>query len=287
MSAASDVDVVPHVPVAALRRRAVTTSIKRLAKRELFAGQAACNETLPPLGTYTECKETKRGSAENPCAHVRCKWSLAVDVSERSGAIRVFENRGVDEHGVPVVDPHAMVATCALYEAERGGLTLEEAGDAMNLTRERVRQIETRALAKIRRAAPDLALLLADEPLGSDLGSVHTRPAARVTRAVPVEYAGTGLINLTNAEVDRAILRLGSAGPATYARAIRSAALAGESGVPGFRGDPKRTAILCALIRRDPRRYSRSRVLSIVANLMGQPIFTGRPLPDSDTTEEP
>jgi DNA-directed RNA polymerase sigma subunit (sigma70/sigma32) len=38
--------------------------------------------------------------------------------------------------------------------AERGGITLEEVGEIMNLTRERIRQIEVRGLLKLRMASP-------------------------------------------------------------------------------------------------------------------------------------
>ena len=40
--------------------------------------------------------------------------------------------------------------TCALDVAEKGGITLEEVGEIMNLTRERIRQIEARGLHKLR-----------------------------------------------------------------------------------------------------------------------------------------
>ena len=40
-------------------------------------------------------------------------------------------------------------ASCALDIADRGGATLEQVGDALGIVRERVRQIETVALAKL------------------------------------------------------------------------------------------------------------------------------------------
>ena len=42
-----------------------------------------------------------------------------------------------------------MTETCALDVADRGGITLEEVGEIMNLTRERVRQVETAGLARL------------------------------------------------------------------------------------------------------------------------------------------
>jgi DNA-directed RNA polymerase sigma subunit (sigma70/sigma32) len=48
-----------------------------------------------------------------------------------------------------------MGETCALDVADRGGITLEEVGAIMNLTRERIRQVETRGLLKLRAIAED------------------------------------------------------------------------------------------------------------------------------------
>src|SRR5687768_18394193 len=42
-----------------------------------------------------------------------------------------------------------MNETCALDIADRGGTTLEEVGAILNLTRERIRQVEVKALAKL------------------------------------------------------------------------------------------------------------------------------------------
>ena len=48
-----------------------------------------------------------------------------------------------------------MAETCALDVADRGGITLEEVGAIMNLTRERIRQVETRGFLKLRAMAED------------------------------------------------------------------------------------------------------------------------------------
>src|SRR5262249_27665897 len=51
-----------------------------------------------------------------------------------------------------------MTETCALDVADRGGTTLEEVGAIMNLTRERIRQVEVKGLAKLQ-ALKDMAAL--------------------------------------------------------------------------------------------------------------------------------
>ncbi len=43
-----------------------------------------------------------------------------------------------------------MEQTCSLDVAQAGGLTLEEVGRIMNLTRERIRQVEAHGIDKLR-----------------------------------------------------------------------------------------------------------------------------------------
>ena len=64
----------------------------------------------------------------------------------RTGAIKL---------NFPDLEVWEMTETCALDVADRGGITLEEVGAIMNLTRERIRQVETRGLLKLRAMAED------------------------------------------------------------------------------------------------------------------------------------
>ena len=43
-----------------------------------------------------------------------------------------------------------MTETCALDVADRGGITLEDVGILLNLTRERIRQVERSGIVKLR-----------------------------------------------------------------------------------------------------------------------------------------
>ena len=75
-----------------------------------------------------------------PCLYVSCRHHLYLDVNPKTGSIKLnFPDKEVWELG----------ESCALDVAERGGITLEEVGQIMNLTRERIRQVEVRGLEKL------------------------------------------------------------------------------------------------------------------------------------------
>lgn len=135
--------------------RARTISVKRLTKRELEIGRMLYPETdyyKPRL--RGECVDGAR-----PCPYVSCQHHLFLDVSARTGAIKL---------NFPDLEVWDMNETCALDIADRGGTTLEDVGAIMNLTRERIRQVEVKALAKLE-ALRDMSALkdFADEgPIG-------------------------------------------------------------------------------------------------------------------------
>jgi hypothetical protein len=76
-----------------------------------------------------------------PCPFVSCQYHLFLDVLERTGTIRL---------NFPHLEPWQLVETCALDVADRGGTTLQDVGGLVNLTRERIRQIEDAACEKLR-----------------------------------------------------------------------------------------------------------------------------------------
>lgn len=116
--------------------RARTISVKRMTKRELEIGRMLFPETdYEKPRTRAECVEGMR-----PCPFVSCKHHLYLDVSARTGAIKL---------NFPDLEVWEMNESCALDVADRGGTTLEDVGAIMNLTRERIRQVEVKALAKL------------------------------------------------------------------------------------------------------------------------------------------
>jgi len=86
--------------------------------------------------TRAECQNGLR-----PCLFVACKHHLYLDVNPETGSIKV---------NFPDKEPWELEDTCALDVAERGGITLEEVGEILNLTRERVRQVEVAGLQRLK-----------------------------------------------------------------------------------------------------------------------------------------
>jgi hypothetical protein len=125
--------------------RARTISVKRMTKRELEIGRMLFPETdyYKPRAR-AECVDGPR-----PCPYVSCKHHLYLDVSARTGAIKL---------NFPDLEVWDMNETCALDVADRGGTTLEDVGAIMNLTRERIRQVEVKALAKLEALRDMMAL---------------------------------------------------------------------------------------------------------------------------------
>jgi hypothetical protein len=157
----------PDVPLERVRKRkkrsgprARTTSIRRLSKRDLDEGRE-----LYPTPEGTERPATRRDclpggcNEERPCPFMGCRHHLALDVHEERGSIK--EN-------FPDVELEGMAETCSLDVADRGGVTLEQVGALMNLTRERVRQYEVHVAMVLRpelqEAAEDLGIDTSGEP---------------------------------------------------------------------------------------------------------------------------
>ncbi|MDI7268183.1 MAG: sigma factor-like helix-turn-helix DNA-binding protein [Myxococcota bacterium] len=121
------------------RKRSVgakTFAIRRISKEELRLGAILFpDRDYWRPGTRGECK-----GAERPCPYVACRHHLYLDVTPQ-GSIKF---------NFPDSEVWDLRETCALDVAERtDGVTLEEAGEIMNLTRERIRQIEASAMRRL------------------------------------------------------------------------------------------------------------------------------------------
>lgn len=87
-----------------------------------------------------------------PCPFVSCSHHNYLDVNPLTGALKLnFPHLEVWE--MPPGE------SCSLDVADLGGLTLEEVGAIANVTRERIRQVQNRGLAKLK-----------DDDAGGELG---------------------------------------------------------------------------------------------------------------------
>jgi hypothetical protein len=119
------------------RIRSKTIAGKRLTREERRLAQLIVYPgDIDRPQTRAECQSMPR-----PCPFVSCAHHLYLDVNPGSGAIKL---------NFPHLEVWEMSETCALDVADRGGITLEEVGEILNLTRERIRQVEVRGLGKMR-----------------------------------------------------------------------------------------------------------------------------------------
>jgi hypothetical protein len=123
------------------RPRSKTIAMKRLTREDLRQGALLYPPVdIPRPTSRAECREEVR-----PCPWVACKHHLYLDINPETGSIKI---------NFPDLEPWELKHTCALDVAERGGITLEEVGEIMNLTRERIRQVEVRGLLKLKMGSP-------------------------------------------------------------------------------------------------------------------------------------
>lgn len=123
------------------RVRCVTLPANRVTRTELRIGRLLWPERVVRPTTRGECANGVR-----PCPFVGCAFNLYLDVDPDTGSLKL---------NFPDREPWQMEESCALDVAGRGGATFETVGSLTNLTRERVRQIEMKALDELRRVAGD------------------------------------------------------------------------------------------------------------------------------------
>jgi len=120
--------------------RATTVSVRQIGKRalQLVAEELGDTSDLPRRPrTRADCAGVHR-----PCPFVSCQHHLYLDVSPDTGSLK---------YNFPDLEPDQLTDSCVLDLAARGGMTLEDVGAVMNVTRERIRQLEERATQKLER----------------------------------------------------------------------------------------------------------------------------------------
>lgn len=117
--------------------RAATVFDKRTSKGELDMLRRLCPEANEPYwrpATRAEC-----ATVDRPCVFCGCAFNLYLTVSQKTGSIRLE---------FPHLEPFEMAHSCALDVADEGPQTLERVAEILGVTRERVRQIEVKAMAR-------------------------------------------------------------------------------------------------------------------------------------------
>ena len=119
-----------------------------MSKRKLKAERV----TLKKADILLRAKRPKtRGDCADvprPCPYVSCKWNLYLDMNEHKKL-----QTGSIKFNFPDIEPHEMPAkcSCVLDVADKGPAHVEDIALMMNLTRERVRQIEVEGMRKLHR----------------------------------------------------------------------------------------------------------------------------------------
>lgn len=132
---------------AAGHRRSRTVSLKtiaREARREPVDPELA--PFLEDLDRLRPARRAECAALPRPCPFLSCRYHLFLDVDPAIGSIKF---------NFPGMEPWELADTCALDIADRGGITLEEVAKVINVTRERVRQIEGRGLLRLRMIAAE------------------------------------------------------------------------------------------------------------------------------------
>ena len=93
---------------------------------------------FPRPRTRADCENGPR-----PCPWVSCRHHVALDVNPKTNSVKM--HKGVSEED----DLTGTAGTCALDIADEGPHRLEQVADVLGVTRERVRQIEAKALRKL------------------------------------------------------------------------------------------------------------------------------------------
>lgn len=132
-------EALAFLPSKLLDRRSVTISSKQ-SQREKRAAALVTYPDVDRPATRADCSNFSR-----PCPFVSCAHHLYLDVNQDSGHIKL---------NYPTLEVWELKDSCSLDVSDRGGLTLEETGQILGLTRERVRQIEFMALAVLKEHAP-------------------------------------------------------------------------------------------------------------------------------------
>lgn len=156
--------------------------------------------------TLVECQRAGMGGPGRPCPFVSCRRHLAVE--DRGANLYIHSPVSYDEDDpVPSLDIESLPFTCSAEQQKMAtgieaydpldGMTLETIGELMGVTRERIRQIEASALAKLRviLGDQDWSALFRDHANDGDevlVGSVWMKKSSRTKTLWQVTSISSG-----------------------------------------------------------------------------------------------
>ncbi|MEM7448889.1 MAG: sigma factor-like helix-turn-helix DNA-binding protein [Myxococcota bacterium] len=117
------------------RRRNKSLSAKCVTAADRRALRVIDEVNVPRSRTRGDCMDGPR-----PCPWVGCRHHLYLDV-KLNGSLLLNQ---------PDLKPWELESSRSLDVAERGSHTLQEVADILSLSRERIRQIEARAMRRLR-----------------------------------------------------------------------------------------------------------------------------------------
>jgi hypothetical protein len=130
--------------------RAKTIACHRMPKCVLEAGR----REYPKMGYWRPSMRSECERGVRPCPFVACRYNLYLDVDPYNGSIKM---------NFPDLEVWQMQEFCALDIAGRGECTLEQVAEMMNITRERVRQVQNALLLRMSHSASVNLLRCVDE----------------------------------------------------------------------------------------------------------------------------
>lgn len=116
-----------------------------------------------PLALLSLSRPRKRSQCEGgvrPCPWVSCRHHLAVDLLRDGRVVQIRPHWPGGELAADMYgDPEAQPWSCVLDLIERHDLPMSTIEYQLDISRERIKQLETQAMAKLHMGFPDLAWL--------------------------------------------------------------------------------------------------------------------------------
>lgn len=125
----------------------ITENLKHVSNNE----REEARRWLPVYDEYADQRPKTRGDcvdAPRPCPWISCRHHLYLEVKTTGVTKDVAIIMNFPDVAPEDVPPDR---SCALDVADQGGATLEDVGRLTNLTRERMRQVQARAILKLER----------------------------------------------------------------------------------------------------------------------------------------